>query len=293
MNAERFAYETIEIPDDRLVQAIYKGMGQAERIRKKRRLYRTVTAAAAALALLLCSANIPSVYAYAREIPILGDFVRALHIGSGGQATLHEDIAAEVLGNELIVRFIRQERMADTVVPYDVQGYHAPRRIALSLQSLTEEEYAKLESQIWEMEGVTDIYRTIPEQKDTISFVIVLDRLYDYEIMEQIFPGMLSIRLFQNAYYTAEDKAPEQQVYYLRTQRVEQLEDLRQLLETYAAEYPAQVKTREGSFILTIGEYNTLEEAEKTLSRLQKSYGGAKEFQVDSGMAKEIPKSEI
>ena len=35
MDAERFAYENIEIPDDRLVQAIYAGMGRAERIRRK------------------------------------------------------------------------------------------------------------------------------------------------------------------------------------------------------------------------------------------------------------------
>lgn len=28
MDAEKFAYEMIEVPDDRLVQAIYKGMGR-------------------------------------------------------------------------------------------------------------------------------------------------------------------------------------------------------------------------------------------------------------------------
>ncbi len=289
MSAERFAYETVEIPDDRLIQAIYKGMGQAERTKKKRRLYRTVTAAAAALVLLLCSANIPSVYAYTKEIPILGEFVRALHMGSGGDVTLHEDISMEVLKNELIIRFVRKGRMTDTVVPYDVRKYHAPGRIVLSLQSLTGEEYEKLEDQIREMEGVTDIYQILSTRKDTVSFVIVLERLYDYEIMEQIFPGMLSIRLFQNAYYTAEDRAPEQQVYYLRTEGMEQNESLRNLLDKYAAEEPTQVKTRDGSFILTIGEYSSEEEAEKTLSRLQKTYGGAEEFRVGSGMAKEVP----
>lgn len=289
MSAERFAYETVEIPDDRLIQAIYKGMGQAERTKKKRRLYRTVTAAAAALALLLCSANIPSVYAYTKEIPILGEFVHALHMGSGGDVTLHEDISMEVLKNELIIRFVRKGRMTDTVVPYDVREYHAPGRIVLSLQSLTGEEYEKLEDQIREMEGVTDIYQILSTRKDTVSFVIVLERLYDYEIMEQIFPGMLSIRLFQNAYYTAEDRAPEQQVYYLRTEGMEQNESLRNLLDKYAAEEPTQVKTRDGSFILTIGEYSSEEEAEKTLSRLQKTYGGAEEFRVGSGMAKEVP----
>ena len=63
MDAERFAYENIEIPDDRLVQAIYAGMGRAERIRRKKRLSASLTAAAAAFALLFCSANIPAVYA--------------------------------------------------------------------------------------------------------------------------------------------------------------------------------------------------------------------------------------
>lgn len=293
MSVKRSAYETVEIPDERLIQAIYKGMGEAERIRKKRRLYRIVTAAAAAFVLLLYSANIPSVYAYTKEIPVLGEFVRALHMGSGGEVTLHEDISTEVLKNELLIRFVRKGRMADTVVPYDVREYHAPGRIVLSLQSLTGEECDKLEDQIRQMEGVADIYQILSTRKDTVSFVIVLERLYDYEIMEQIFPGMLSVRLFQNAYYTAEDRAPEQQVYYLRTEGMEQNESMRKVLEKYAAEDPTQVKTREGSFILTIGEYSSEEEAEKTLSRLQKTYAGADEFRVGSGMAKEVPEAEI
>ena len=93
------------------------------------------------------------------------------------------------------------------------------------------------------MNGVEDVYRTQAEGKDEISFAIVLDRLYDYEVIEQIFPGMLSIRLFQDAYYTAEKRAPEQKVYYLRTEGMEQDEEFRSLLVKYRAESPAQVKT--------------------------------------------------
>ena len=72
MDAERFAYENIEIPDYRLVQAIYAGMGRAERIRRKKRLSASLTDAAAAFALLFCSSNIPSVYAYASGLPVVG-----------------------------------------------------------------------------------------------------------------------------------------------------------------------------------------------------------------------------
>ena len=139
------------------------------------------------------------------------------------------------------------------------------------------------------MNGVEDVYRTQAEGKDEISFAIVLDRLYDYEVIEQIFPGMLSIRLFQDAYYTAEERAPEQKVYYLRTKGMEQDEEFRSLLVKYRAESPAQVKTQEGSFILTIGEFASEEEAKNRLAELQKNYGGAAEFRVSSGMAKEVP----
>ena len=291
MDAERFAYENIEIPDDRLVQAIYAGMGRAERIRRKKRLSASLTAAAAAFALLFCSANIPAVYAYASGLPVVGEFVRALHIGGGGETTLHEDISVEVVDSELIVRFVNQGRTTDTVVPYRVQGHDAPCRIDLSLKSLTEEEYEKLEAQIREMKGVSDVYRTLSLEKDTVSFTIVLNRLYDYEVMEQIFPGTLSVRLFQDAYYTAEENAPEQQVYYLRTEGMEQDDSLRALLEKYKAEEPSQVRTQEGSFILAIGEFDTREEAEKRLLELQESYAGAAELQVGSGMAKETPQS--
>ena len=60
MNTEKFAYENIEVPDDRLVQAIYSGMGRAKRIKRRQYAARSRTAAAAVFALLLCSANIPS-----------------------------------------------------------------------------------------------------------------------------------------------------------------------------------------------------------------------------------------
>lgn len=289
MNTEKFAYENIEVPDDRLVQAIYSGMGRAKRIKRRQYTARSLTAAAAVFALLLCSANIPSLYAYASEIPILGEFVRALHAGSGGEQTLHEDIQAEIQDNELVIHFINDGRTTDTVAPYTAQHYSAPSRITLTLESLTEEEYEKLESQIREMKGVADVYRILSPEKEKISFVMVLDRLYDYEVVEQIFPGMLSIRLFQDAYYAAGEKAPEQQVYYLRTEGLGQDQRLEELLKKYQAEDPAQVKTQAGSFILTIGEFSSEEEAENRLSELQRDYDGAVEFQVSMGMAKEIP----
>lgn len=289
MDAEKFAYEMIEVPDDRLVQAIYKGMGKARQLRRRQYVTRSLTAAAAAFALLVCSANVPSLYAYAKEIPVLGEFVRALHVGGGGESTSHEDIEIEISDSELVLHFIDKGRTTDTVAPYEVQYHSAPSRIALTLQSLTEEEYGKLESGIRSMNGVEDVYRTQAEGKDEISFAIVLDRLYDYEVIEQIFPGMLSIRLFQDAYYTAEERAPEQKVYYLRTEGMEQDEEFRSLLVKYRAESPAQVKTQEGSFILTIGEFASEEEAKNRLAELQKNYGGAAEFRVSSGMAKEVP----
>lgn len=289
MSAEKYAYENIEIPDDRLVQAIYGGMKKAERSKRRQYITHSLTAAAAAFVLLLCSANIPSLYAYASELPILGEFVRALHIGSGGEATLHEDIEVEVSEHELVIHFVGDGRTTDTVVPYEARSYSAPARIALTLQSLTEEEYSKLEGQIRDMKGVADVYRTLSLEKQEISFVIVLDRLYDYEVMEQIFPGMLSIRLFQDAYYTEEERTPEQEVYYLRTKGMEQDDSMKELLEKYRQEEPAQVKTQEGSFILTIGEFSTQEEATNRLLELQKTYDGAGEFQVSCGMAKEIP----
>lgn len=289
MNAEKFAYENIEIPDDRLTQAIYSGMGRAVRMRKRKYLMRSFTAAAAAFVLLFCSANIPAVYTYASELPVLGEFVRALHIGSGGEQTLHEDLEAEVLGNELVIHFTGRNGATDTVVPYEVRCYSAPSRIALTLWSLTEEEYEKLEDQIRQMKGVADVYRTVSLEKNEISFVIVLERLYDYEVMEQSHPGMLSIRLYQDAYFTAEEKAPEQEVYYLRTKGLKPGEELKKLLEKYQDEEPSQVKTQEGSFILTIGEFSSEEEAENRRKELQKEYGGAAELQVSFGMAKEIP----
>ena len=289
MSAEKFAYENIEIPDDRLIQAIYDGMGKGVRIRRRRYLVRSLGAAAAAFILLLCSANIPAVYAYACEVPILGEFVRALHIGRGGEKTLHEAIETEVSQNELVIYFINEGRTTETVVPYEVQHYLAPSRIELALNSLTEEEYQNLEEQIRRMKGVGDVYRTISLEENEISFVLVLERLYDYEVMEQAFPGMLSIRLYQDAYFTAEEKAPEQRVYYLRTKGMEQGEELKKLLKRYENESPTQVKTQEGSFILTIGEFSSEKEAENRMKELQEEYAGATEFMVSYGMVKEIP----
>ena len=53
MNTEKFAYENIEVPDDRLVQAIYSGMGRAKRIKRRQYAARSLTTEVAEVVVLL------------------------------------------------------------------------------------------------------------------------------------------------------------------------------------------------------------------------------------------------
>lgn len=44
--------------------------------------------------------------------------------------------------------------------------------------------------------------------ENDMAFVIVLKELYNYELMEFSNPGSMTIRFYQDAYYTAEEKRP-------------------------------------------------------------------------------------
>lgn len=133
------------------------------------------------------------------------------------------------------------------------------------------------------------MYKIKSMQENDLTFVIVLKDIYNYEIMEFSNPGSLTIRFFQDAYYTEEEKHPEQMVYFLRTDAVKSDEELAGLLHKYQDEKPTQIKNQEGDDILVIGEYDTEKEAEQVYEQMLRKYGTEFELFVSSGKVEEIP----
>ena len=86
MNSGKVKYDAIEIPAS-LGEVIDKGIERGRRRKRLSALRRTAGAAAAAVVILFAGANIAPVYSYAADIPVLGEIVRVLHVGSGGNVT--------------------------------------------------------------------------------------------------------------------------------------------------------------------------------------------------------------
>ena len=66
-------------------------------------------------------------------------------------------------------------------------------------------------------------------------------------------------------------------------------EELGLLNELYDSDGATQLKTKSGKYIVTIGQYDSMADAEKALKALNEKYGEDTGFTVDGGSVDEIP----
>ena len=66
-------------------------------------------------------------------------------------------------------------------------------------------------------------------------------------------------------------------------------EELGLLNEKYASDGATQLKTKSGNYIVMIGQFDSMSDAEDALKGLNEKYGEDTGFTVDSGSVDEIP----
>ncbi len=249
-----------------------------------RKTARKFTASAvAAVLLLFTAANIPPIYAYAADLPILGTLVRVLHVGTGGEQTDGVHTAADAAGQTVSLRFEADAQAAATAPVYTATHLNAPNRLVLTLSGVRTLDFPSIESSLRKADAVRDVYRSMIADDSSYGFVIVLKPGYDYEISELANPASLSLRFFQS------EQAAQNTYYYLRTAAVPYGEELSILSETLFEDHPTQLKTADGNYIVTVGEYATEAEATAALQSIEQRLGGTSGLTVAHGTAQDIP----
>lgn len=282
-------YHKIPIPEERLLAAIEDGIRKKERQDRSRRIQRMTAAAAVFFLLLFGCANIPVLYSYASEIPIVRTFVQAFRVGSGGVRMDNVTAKLDSDAGAITISFEADGKTTEEVLAYSTAYYHAPSRLQMTFHGMDGKLFSRLQEKLMEMEAIQDVYRIESAEKTDFAFVMVLNGLYNYELMEFSHPGSLTLRFYQDAYYAEGETHPGQTVYFLRSKAIPSERKMKKLLEKYQEEKPSQIRNRAGECLLVIGEYDTKEEAEAALSEIEDKYGAGQELAVGWNKAEEIP----
>ena len=288
-NPGKERYDLIPIPDDKLLLAIDRGFAKNHRMRRMRRLRRfAVSAASVFLAVSVC-VNVPSISAYAEEIPILRFFVQAFRAGEGGEDLENVAVLVEGGPREAVISFAGENGQTDRALSYSVSSHLAPARLEVIFDGAGQVDFEMIRQEILKATAVRDVYETIARRAADFSFVIALNKGYNYEVMEFADPGELTVSFYPDAYYEKGEPHPDQEIYFLRSQAVAFGDELRELLEQYWKESPVQVKAESGDYLIAVGGYDTREDAEEAAVALEERYGDDFSLYVDSGRMGEAP----
>ena len=138
-------YDQIPLPSQ-LDEAIGRGLQKG--IRRRRRHSKAFGTTLALLLVFLC-ANIEPLYAHAAELPIFGQMVRIMHIGSGGGAVSNVSLTSKVEEQGISLLF------SGTEVPrYTSRMANGPRRMVLSVHGIAQADEATVLEQLRALPGV-------------------------------------------------------------------------------------------------------------------------------------------
>lgn len=212
-----------------------------------------------------------------------------MRIGNGGIQLEDVEVSVSTDSNSATILFLSEGKATDRTLSYSAEYFHAPSRLQMTFFGMSEKAFITLKEKLSVMKAVRDIYRVQSVGEKDITFVIVLNGLYNYELMEFSHPGSLTLNFYQDAYYTEEERKPGETIYFLKTNILDYEITLKENLVKYEAENPAQIKKREGEYQIVIGEYSTREEAEAAYDKMLKKYGSKTELYIDNVKVEDIP----
>ena len=251
-NREKF--ENIPVPDE-LDAVIDRAIRRAE---KRRLPVKQIFAAVACLALVLFTAANTPLYTYAQDVPVIGDVVRVLRIGSGGEVTDGRELGAESGGGSVRLTFGE----ASTAPAYEVERFAAPERAVITMHGVRFADRDEVLANVEAVDGVAGAYFTVILDDSMMQLVVELEEGFDCTVTELADPAGLRLD------FTGGVETTDETVWYLRSEAMPRGEGLGMLCEQYQEFNPQQVRTVSGNFAVIIGAYAGEEEAEAALEQL-------------------------
>ncbi len=279
--------EILQEPEPTVKSRIYRALGKMREFIEEgrtKKIYKWVMGTAAAFCVMFCGANVNPIYTYAAQIPVLGVIVQVLHVGSGGERTDGVYTKTSLQGETVEIHFEGHSEKMNTAPVYSVEHLMAPNRMSLTLHGVRGIDFETIKENMLATSAVKDVYRTMIGDDSMCGFTVVLNSGYTYQITECADPAYLSIRFLAD-----EDYQPDRKIYYLRSESMPFGEELGLLNELYDSDGATQLKTKSGKYIVTIGQYDSMADAEKALKALNEKYGDDTGFTVDGGSVDEIP----
>ncbi len=279
MEVNKKGYDEIEIPEE-----VSQIMGRVKaRYRKRAAVRRKVTGAVMALAVMFASSNTPPVYAALSQVPVLGTVVKIFHVGSGGTVT--DGIRLNAVSDEDCIRisFARgTEGAAQSAPAYKVERFGAPDRLVLTVYGVRNFDPQKTAEQAEASSYVRSAYREILLDDSAVRIVMELEPDTGFETAEYREPGGLEIRLFP-------EEQESRKIWFVRSEKMEMSEGLALLAEQLSPWGGVIAGTADGQYVVSVGEFETEEEAGKMMEILKEQGAVPEGFSVDSCMSGEKP----
>lgn len=271
-------YEAISLPEKLetvVTQAIRRGMW-------RHRALRWGSSAAAMLAAMLLCANVTPLYAAASEVPVLGQMVRIMRIGSGGESAETLGVTTKTVSQTVQLSFAAADGTAASVPQYSVARRTAPFRVILRLHGIGSMDDNAFLDAVCKQAAVADAYRNACTVDTDRSFTILLNKGYDCTA------GEYTTGIFGMVFFQAEDFA-DKTSYYLRSDAMALGPKLAKQAEELAWEGATQVRMANGQYCVVLGNYTTEEQARHALSGLEEKLGRTLPFSVAVGGVYTLP----
>lgn len=278
----RNKYEDISIPEN-----ISEIINKSEKRGKRYKRFQTAKKCSAIVFVCLIftiTVNVPAVSAALKDMPVIGKLVDVFQINKGGSITDGVLISTDSKEDIIKINFNLSENQLTTAPSYTVNKKVGPNRIVFDFSGVRNFDYNKLQKDILSSPYIKDVYRNIVLDDSAISFVVELKENVDYSISEYKEPGYMELKLFNK------NEEEPKNVYFIRSKPMENGEPLAMIAEMYLDEDATVVKTKNGLYSVSIGEYSSKEEADKALETLKNREDYNDELYVDSCMSNENPK---
>lgn len=207
----------------------------------------------AACAAVMITANIPGVAKALSDVPVIGSVVKILQVGGGGERTDGVSVTTTKESDTLNINFQIDGEQITSAPSYTVDHKEGPNRLIFTFNGVRHLDYDKLE-------------------KDDV----------EYSVSEYQQPGYIQLKLSSDGKST---QALE--LFFVRSEDMEQGEALAMLAEQYSADGSSVVQIQNRKFTVVMGGFENRADAEKRLKQFTVREDYSEPLYVDSWMSNE------
>ncbi|CAM3118821.1 hypothetical protein HP548_21390 [Paenibacillus taichungensis] len=276
-------YEQINIPSG-LSGVIQQARQRARNQKRRKMMIWRSSSLVAACAAVMITANVPGVAKALSDVPVIGSVVKILQVGGGGERTDGVSVTTTKESDTLNIHFQIDGEQITSAPSYTVDHKEGPNRLIFTFNGVRHLDYDKLEKDIKALKNVKDVYQNIILDDSAIGFVVELKDDVDYSVSEYQQPGYIQLKLFSDGKTTQ-----SHELFFVRSEDMEQGESLAMLAEQYSADGSSVVQTKNGKFTVVMGAFDNRADAEKHLKEFTDREDYSEPLHVDSWMSNENP----